>query len=83
MIVVCSLFLTLVDEKNSKCGGGSSGGGEKQWKCGGGGGGGGKTIEMCGGGGGGGSGGKLLNFIAFKTISMRNILPLSQSTFCS
>ena len=42
-----------------------------------------KTIEMCGGGGGGGSGGKLLNFIAFKTISMRNILPLSQSTFCS
>ena len=42
MIVVCSLFLTLADEKNSK-----RGGGRKQWKCGCvGGGGGGKTIEM-------------------------------------
>ena len=49
----------------------------KQWNCGGGGGGGGKTIDICGG------GGKLLKFIAFKTISMRIMLPLSQSTFCS
>ena len=27
--------------------------------------------------------GKLLNFIAFKTISMRIMLAFSQSTFCS
>ena len=57
MIVVCSLLLTVVDEKNSKCGGGSFGGGEKHWKCGGGGGGGEKQWK-CGGGGGGGGGRK-------------------------
>ena len=32
---------------------------------------------------GGGGGGKLFNFIAFKTISMRIMLAFSQSTFCS
>ena len=30
MIVVCSLLLTVVDEKNSKCDGGSGGDGRKQ-----------------------------------------------------
>ena len=59
-------MVVVVEGKQQKCGGGGGGGvvDGKQQKCGRGGGG--ETQQESDGG-----GGKLLNFIAFKTISMR------------
>ena len=70
-------MVVVVEGKQQKCGGGGGGGvvDGKQQKCGRGGGGG--TQQESDGG-----GGKLLNFIASKTISMRIMLAFSQSTFC-